>query len=126
MSFYWTELNTRYPDSAKLFYSATMGWTFRQAGEAADYWLVFKDDKVVGGLYHMHDAEFDGVPEHWFSYVEVDDVDVACATAVAAGGNVLRKPTFIPNVGRIAILSDPAGSPIGCISPEREAAEIAA
>lgn len=120
MPFYWTELNTSDPDRAKRFYEATMGWEFRQSDTSSGYWLVVKGEDVIGGLYDMGSADFRDVPSHWFSYVEVPDVDVACAIAEESGGEVLRPPTTIADVGRIAILRDPTGSPIGCITPSPE------
>lgn len=119
MPFFWTELNTTDPVRARSFYEATMGWTFRRAEHSLDYWLVVKNEEIIGGLYDMGSADFADVPSHWFSYVEVDDVDRACEIAALSGGEVLREPMTIPEVGRIAILRDPTGSPIGCITPVR-------
>lgn len=120
MPFFWTELNTTDPERARSFYQATMGWTFQLAAQSLDYWLVFRGDEVIGGLYHMVSEDFGDAPSHWFSYVEVDDVDRACTIAADAGGQVLRAPMTIAGIGRIAILRDPTGSPIGCITPDRE------
>ena len=59
-----------------------------------------------------------GVPPHWFSYLEVDDVDTRIAGVEANGGKVIRQPFDIPDVGRIAILADPTGAPIGWMTPK--------
>ena len=56
---------------------------------------------------------FDGIPEHWFSYIEVDDVDARVAKVAPAGGKIHREPWDVPNVGRIAIVADINGAVIG-------------
>jgi predicted enzyme related to lactoylglutathione lyase len=50
-------------------------------------------------------------------YVGVDNVD-ATATAVSAnGGTVQVLPTDIPNVGRFAVVADPAGAVFALLQP---------
>jgi hypothetical protein len=50
-------------------------------------------------------------------YIAVDDVDARCKKAAASGGKVMREPFDIPNVGRIAILTDSRGVAIGLMTP---------
>jgi uncharacterized protein len=100
-TFGWRELMTNDVAKAKAFYGATLGWTFddmpMQSG--ATYTLALR-----------------GVPPHWFNYIEVDDVDHRVALVAENGGTVLRPPFNIPNVGRIAILSDATGAAIGLMT----------
>jgi predicted enzyme related to lactoylglutathione lyase len=126
MSFFWTELNTTSPLTARAFYSATLGWTFEHVGVDPDYWIVKKDQSVIGGLCSMSGEEFEGAASHWFSYCEVENVDAACDVAVKLGGSILRAPTTIAKLGRIAIVRDPTGSPIGMIQPHRDSLSQAA
>jgi predicted enzyme related to lactoylglutathione lyase len=58
------------------------------------------------------------VPEHWLSYIAVDNVDERYKKALAAGAKEGRAPFDIPNVGRIAILQQPGGAMIGWITPK--------
>jgi predicted enzyme related to lactoylglutathione lyase len=58
------------------------------------------------------------VPEHWLSYIAVDNVDERYKKALAAGAEEGRAPFDIPNVGRIAILQQPGGAMIGWITPK--------
>jgi predicted enzyme related to lactoylglutathione lyase len=111
----WNELNTWEPEKAMAFYGKTLGWVFdeMQMGERQVYRVAKLGDQLVGGIFTMTSPQFDGMPSHWFAYVEVDDVDQRCAAAVAAGATILHQPFDIPTVGRIAIVKDPTGAVLG-------------
>ncbi|PPR21760.1 MAG: hypothetical protein CFH38_01297 [Alphaproteobacteria bacterium MarineAlpha10_Bin1] len=65
----------------------------------------------------MAGPQFDGIPEHWLSYIAVDDVDASAKRAEAEGGTI-RRPAFdVPGVGRIVILEDPGGAAMGWMTP---------
>ena len=54
------------------------------------------------------------------AYIAVDDVDARVAKAVKAGAK-LMKPIFdVPNVGRIAILTQPDGAGVGWMTPAQQ------
>ena len=113
-------------ERAKAFFAATVGWTFdgmnmADMGGAGTYWVAQADGKPVGGIMDMTGIVPPGVPPHWLSYLEVDDIDARTAQVEAAGGSVVRPPFDIPGVGRIAILSDPTGAVVGWITPVRQA-----
>ena len=57
-----------------------------------------------------------GAPPQWFEYIEVDDVDHRVALVEENGGKVLRPPFNIPNVGRIAIITDATGAALGLMT----------
>lgn len=117
--FIWNELNTRDMEAAKAFYAATLGWTFTAMPmpEGPDYALIHSGEAEVGGIFVLDGPECEGVPEHWFSYIAVDDVDERIKGAVAAGGTVLRAPFDVPEVGRIAIVRDSQGAVAGWMTP---------
>lgn len=117
--FVWNELNTHAPEAARAFYAATLGWRFEPmpiAGEP-DYCVILSGETRVGGLFEMADPRFAGIPDHWLSYVAVDDVDARVAEVAAAGGEVLRAPFDVPGVGRIAIVRDSLGAVTGWMTP---------
>ena len=118
--FVWNELNTRDIESAKRFLSTTLGWTFESMPiPDGTYWIAKKREERIGGLYDMNgDAHCKDVPEHWLSYIAVDNVDERYKKALAAGAKEGRAPFDIPNVGRIAILEQPGGAMIGWITLE--------
>jgi uncharacterized protein len=117
-TFGWRELMTNDVAKAKAFYGATLGWTFddmpMQSG--ATYTLAHSGAAMVAGMMNMTGHTPPGVPPHWFNYIEVDDVDHRVALVAENGGTVLRPPFNIPNVGRIAILSDATGAAIGLMT----------
>ena len=122
--FHWNELMTRSVDKAKDFYADTLGWTyeaFPMADEGVNYTVCKTGEDVAGGIFEMKPgAGFDGVPDHWFAYITVDDIDARVAKVKAAGGEIMREPFDVPNVGRIAIIKDKAGAAIGWITPAQQ------
>jgi predicted enzyme related to lactoylglutathione lyase len=113
-TFVWNELMTDNVEKAKAFYAATIGWSFEgmDMGQMT-YWLCQEGGKPVAGMMDMRGVVPPGVPPHWFSYLEVDNVDARIAKIEANGGKILRPPFDIPNVGRIAILTDATGAAMG-------------
>lgn len=118
--FIWNELNTHDVEGAKRFLGATVGWTFEAMPMPGfTYWVIKKGDERIGGLYDMNiEARCQGAPEHWLSYIAVDDVDARYKTALIAGAKEVRAPHDIPGVGRMAILEQPAGAKVALITPK--------
>jgi predicted enzyme related to lactoylglutathione lyase len=118
-TFHWNELNTRDVEKAKKFYADTIGWTFDGMPMAnGTYWVAKAGDKMAGGIFDMNSIGLPKeVPEHWMSYLSVDDVDKRVGMAKKAGATILREPFDVPDVGRIAIVKEPAGAVIGWMTP---------
>lgn len=115
---HWTELNTHDAEKAKAFYGETLGWTFDAVPMGdAPYYIIMSNGETVGGIFTMTEPMFASVPEHWMTYVAVDDVDKRCETAKAAGGTIMREPLTVPGIGRVAIVQAPGGSVTGWITP---------
>jgi predicted enzyme related to lactoylglutathione lyase len=118
--FHWNELNTTEPKRACEFYAATLGWTFdAMPMPGFEYYVAKSGDEMVCGIFEMKGPDFVGIPNHWFAYIAVDDVDARVAKAVAAGGTVRRPAWDVPGVGRIAIVADPTAAVIGWMTPAR-------
>jgi len=60
---------------------------------------------------------FDGVLEHWFTYIAVDDLNASIAASKAQGGQCMREPFEIPSFGTLAVVDDPGGCCYGLIQP---------
>ncbi len=122
-AFHWNELMTWSPDEARAFYAETLGWTYDAVPMAGGgtYTLCKAGETAVAGIFEMKPGTgFDGVPDHWFAYIAVDDIDARLATVEAAGGEV-RRPAFdVPDVGRFAVVRDRAGGIVGWVTPARE------
>jgi predicted enzyme related to lactoylglutathione lyase len=117
-TFYWNELNTRNAEAAKKFYTATLGWTYDgMAMPEGTYWVCKMGETPVGGIFTMSGPGFEGIPEYWFSYIAVDNVDDRVKKLKVAGGKVVRDPFDVPNVGRIAVVQDSNGAAMGWMTP---------
>lgn len=118
-TFCWNELMTRDAARAKDFYTKTLGWSYSSMpmGEMGDYHVAMLGDAMVGGIMQIGGPMFEGVPDNWFSYIEVDDLDKRLALLTAEGGKVERPPFDVPGVGRIAIVAIPGGAMQGWMVP---------
>ena len=76
-------------------------------------------EESVAGIYSI-DANDQDTSEGWFAYVAVDDLSGALARASMEGGQVVREPFEVPGVGRIAIVTDNAGNPMGWMTPSEQ------
>jgi predicted enzyme related to lactoylglutathione lyase len=110
----WYELMTKDPMAARRFYAAVVGWKIDESappGSTMDYRMISAGDGLVGGVFKLTDEMCrHGAAPCWMMYLGVDDVD-ACAAAITAAGGAVPMPAFdIPDVGRIAMVSDPQGA----------------
>jgi hypothetical protein len=114
----WSELNVRDSTRARKFYADTLGWRFElMAAPGMTYWIILSGDMRVGGLFEMKGPDFEGVPEHWLTYIAVDDVDARLAKAVAAGAKICKEAFDIEGVGRMAVLAEPGGAVVAWMTP---------
>ena len=117
-TFFWSELNTSDVEKAKTFFSTTIGWTFATMPNGdPNYWIAFNNGVPQAGIVPLSMFAPPGAPPHWFSYLAVDNVDKRLEALTAAGGIILRAPFDVPDVGRIAIVQDPTGAPMGWMTP---------
>lgn len=111
--FIWYELMTPDPEASKAFYDKVVGWNIgpRPAGDM-DYRMIEAADGTVGGVMRLtQDMISGGAHPMWLGYFGVDNVDASVATITAAGGKVHMPATDIPDVGRLAMVTDPQGVP---------------
>ncbi|MDD9993348.1 MAG: VOC family protein [Rhodospirillales bacterium] len=119
-TFFWNELMTWSVDKAKEFYGETLGWQYEShpMADGGTYTLCKAGEAMAAGIFEMKPgAGFDGIPDHWFSYITVDDIDARLSGVEAAGGEI-RRPAFdVPNVGRFAVVRDSGGAVVGWVTP---------
>ncbi|MGR7995932.1 MULTISPECIES: VOC family protein [unclassified Xanthobacter] len=113
--FYWNELLTDDVEKARAFYGATLGWTFdaMPSGDGHAYYVAHLGGEPVAGMMDKTDILPPEVPPHWFPYINVDDIDARLKLLEANGGQVLRSAFEVPGIGRIAIVADATGAPMG-------------
>jgi hypothetical protein len=117
--FIWYELMTTDPDGAKAFYDTVVGWDVEpQPAGDMDYRMIRRSDggNAGGVLRITEDMAQHGAKPIWLGYINVADVDETVASIERAGGKTLMTHD-IPNVGRIAMVSDPQGAPFYVMKP---------
>jgi predicted enzyme related to lactoylglutathione lyase len=58
-----------------------------------------------------------GGPAYWATYVAVEDALASRDRAAALGGKVVVPRIDIPQVGTVAVVTDPSGAPLGLFQP---------
>jgi hypothetical protein len=124
--FIWYELMTPDPAGSKAFYDAVVGWRIETTSNFPNgYRMIGRSDgKFAGGLLPI-DEEMakHGAKPTWLGYINVDDVDATIASIEQAGGKTYMGPTDIPDVGRVAMVTDPEGAPFYVMKPSPRASD---
>lgn len=107
--FVWYDLMTHEPRAAREFYSRVFGWEIEEMdlGGPGPYTLWRAGSGGFGGVVPVG-VERD-MPSHWLGYVAVPDVDAAVESALAAGGRLGQPAVDLADIGRFAVVLDPAG-----------------
>ena len=119
-NFIWYELLTTDPDAAKAFYDAVVGWDIEpQPAGPLDYRMIRRSDGGnAGGVMRLSaDMQAGGARPVWLGYLSVEDVDATIAAITSEGGQVHMPATDMPGVGRIAMVTDPAGAAFYLMRP---------
>ena len=107
----WVDLSSTDKEKAAAFYGALWGWQFEDQGpDAGGYMMAFLNGKPVAGLGPQFNPQ---MPSMWNSYINVENVDDVAAKAGAAGGQVYMPPMDVMDAGRMAMIGDPTGAPLG-------------
>ncbi len=111
-SFCWVELATPNPAEAQKFYKKLFGWEVQQPSDAKHMYTLFArgGDTVAGCFQLPEELRKQGVPPHWLVYVATPNADAAAQRAARLGGKVVRSAFDAQDLGRLAVLQDPAGA----------------
>ena len=115
----WNELASSDINGATAFYSGLLGWDSKVVPmPGMDYTIFEREGSGVGvcGGYQITPA-MGPMPSNWLPYFAVTDCDATTSATVAGGGQVVMPPTDIPDVGRMAMLRDPAGAAFAILKP---------
>jgi predicted enzyme related to lactoylglutathione lyase len=116
---HWNELHSTDLEADLAWLRAAFGLTTEEmAMPNGPYTILKSGEAMVGGA--MTQAH-EGAPSMWLPWVHTEEVDGAVEAAPGAGGAVVAPTWDVPNVGRMAILADPAGAVFGVIKPAERA-----
>ena len=118
--FFWYELMTKDPEAAQAFYGHVVDWSFApMEGGDQPYTIISAGERPVGGVFTLNDEMCEGgARPGWLGYIHVADVDAKAAEVVAAGGSVQLSPFDVPDVGRIAMVTDPGAAAFYLMAPK--------
>ena len=72
---------------------------------------------AVAGMMSTSEGPSQGAPPHWAVYLSVDNVDQRLEKCVSMGAKIVVPPLDVPNVGRMALISDPQGAHLWLFTP---------
>ena len=114
----WTELLTNDVEKAGSFYAKVFDWKRERwpAPEQTVYHLFMRGAEMAGGMTPIT-PEMTATRPAWVSYFNVESADTTAVRAAGLGGKISIRPETVPDVGRYALLVDPAGAHFGILQP---------
>ena len=109
---HWEIMSNDAP-ALRTFYQTLFGWEPMIWEENPDYALIPSMGEgygIVGGIGQIQEGEF---PPYLTFYIEATDFDANVAAIPTLGGTVVVPPMEIPDVGRMALFTGPAGNMVG-------------
>ena len=102
-------VDTRQPDprAAADFYTRLFGWEVETSGEYTFCKLRGSDVAAIAA----------GERAAWTTHIWVESADETAARVTEAGGSVVTAPFDVPEAGRTAVLTDPAGAEFSVWQP---------
>lgn len=124
---WWSEIVSSNPAQSRAFYANVVGWTPKvvaaedqsrapNTGEA-EYTLFVQDGNEVAGASQLDSKDPAAARPGWLTYIQVANVDTAVEQALKNGGRVLKAPYDATGMGRMAVIADPDGIPVGLVTP---------
>lgn len=110
----WASLITTEPEQAGAFYQAVFGYQVHDQprDDGRQHALLVSDNYARASANALPASDAHMYP-HWLNFVRVGNAADAAAKAQALGGRVLAPPHVDRHGGRIAVVADPQGAPIG-------------
>ncbi len=112
--FVWFDLITDDAVAVRDFYSGLFGWAFEttRGPRGNDYDLARDGGVYVGGVVPVAGPADGSEISRWLPYVSVADVDASVVRARKDGAEVVVPPVDV-RLGRVAVIVDPQGAPVG-------------
>lgn len=112
----WAQLLSRNADKAAAFYAGLAGYVPVEAESAASSrsLLLTRDGYARASILQIPAGHEELRPD-WLLYVRVADVSKASASAERLGGRILLAASAALYQGRVAVIADPGGAPVGLL-----------
>jgi predicted enzyme related to lactoylglutathione lyase len=111
----WVELHSQDAETDLAWLVSTFGYTTEQmAMPDGTYNILKSGDVPCGGVMTSMNPQ---APSSWLVWFQVPEVDKKLTVVEAQGGSVIAPAFDVPNIGRMAIVSDPTGGMCGLITP---------
>lgn len=108
----WVSLMVHDLAGAQAFYGALFGWEFHTGPtQLGPYSGALLGGREVAGIGQMPPDRH--LPLAWTPYLATEDVDLTAETVRHRGGTVGVGPLDVGDLGRLALVSDPAGAVFG-------------
>jgi len=92
-------------EAAGEFYQQVFGWEYRTLTEPVSY-TTFMTGNLGGGYVDLERVK----PGDVLVYIDSDDIDADLARINAAGGQTLVPKMEVPDIGWLAVFTDPTGN----------------
>lgn len=111
----WIDLATSDLAASRAFYCELFGWDAEEPSpEMGNYFNFTRDgERVAGCMPAMPDSPADV----WTVYLASEDAEKTCKAVLAAGGTVHAPAMDVEDLGRMAVVADPSGVPMGIWQP---------
>jgi hypothetical protein len=110
----WSSVLVRDPAQDAAFYQDLFGYDVYDipSDDGLEHVILSSDDYARASANALPADSIRRHP-HWLNFVRVEDATDAAAKAVSLGGRVLVEPRVDRHGGKVAVVADPAGAPIG-------------
>lgn len=105
----WNELYTTDVPKVKKFYTELLGWSYEdmQMPDKSTYTTIQNGKRMNGGIMKIT-PEMGEMPPNWTVYFTVANIQEALENVKKLGGSV-EMDTKVVGVGKLAVVSEPAG-----------------
>ena len=122
----WSSLITSDPDADAAFYQKVFDYEVFElpADPGMEHLLLASGDYARASVNSLPPNRPKAHP-HWLNFVRVEDADKMTAKVLALGGRVLVGSHVDRQGGKVAVVADPQGAPLGLLEwPDSETKEV--
>jgi hypothetical protein len=110
----WSSLLVKNADQEASFYHALFGYdVFDLPSDDSSKHMILSSDDYARAVVTALPGDSMRRHPHWLNFVRVEDAEASTAQAVALGGRVLVEPRMDRHGGKLAVVADPSGAPVG-------------